>query len=137
MRLTVTRRTDLAARALVVLSQEGRRMKAPELAKALQTTAGYLPQVLGPLIAAGWVQSDPGPTGGYQLDARLDDISVLDVVEAVEGPTNNSECVLIEGPCNQDVHCALHVPWSQARAVLCAQLAASPVSQLELSPARV
>ena len=137
MRLTVTRRTDLAARALVVLSQEGRRMKAPELAKALQTTAGYLPQVLGPLIAAGWVQSDPGPTDSYQLDARLDDISVLDVVEAVEGPTNNSECVLIEGPCNQDVHCALHVPWSQARAVLCAQLAASPVSQLELSPARV
>ena len=57
--------------------------------------------------------------------------------EPAEGATNNSECVLIEGPCNQDVHCALHVPWSQARAVLCAQLAASPVSQLELSPARV
>ncbi|MCB0974306.1 MAG: Rrf2 family transcriptional regulator [Actinobacteria bacterium] len=131
MRLTVTRRTDLAAKALVVLSHEGRRMKAPELARSLETTAGYLPQVLGPLISAGWVQSDPGPTGGYRIDTPLDSISVLDVVEAVEGPTVNTDCVLIEGPCDAAQYCALHVPWTQARAVLCSQLAASPLTELD------
>jgi len=135
MRLDVTRRTDLAARALITLARHDRRMKAPELAELLDSTAGFLPQVLGPLVAQGWVRSDPGPTGGYQLRVPLAEISVLDVVEAIEGPTDSGRCVLAGGPCQQSDHCALHVPWQRARQLLLAELGATPLSEVPI-PAR-
>jgi Rrf2 family protein len=130
MRLEVTRRSDLAARALVLLGRTGARMKAGELAEALGTTAGFVPQVLSSLVAAGWVRSDPGPTGGYSLTSSLDDISILQVVESVEGPTDTGRCVLADRPCNASGPCALHHPWTAARNHLLDELAGTPVSSL-------
>src|SRR5438067_2141922 len=76
MRLELTRRTDLAARALAVLAAADRRLKAGEVAEALGTTTGFVPQVLAPLIRRSWVDSAPGPTGGYALTAELRDLAV-------------------------------------------------------------
>ena len=130
MRLEVTRRSDLAARALVVLGRTGERMKAGQLAEALDTTTGFIPQVLSSLVAAGWVRSDPGPTGGYSLSTSLDDISILNVIESVEGPTDTGQCVLADRPCGATGPCALHHPWTRARSHLLDELAATPVASL-------
>jgi Rrf2 family protein len=133
MRLEVTRRSDLATRALVALAsaaREGRRMKSAEVAAEVGTTPGFVPQVLGPLVTAGWVRSDPGPTGGYSLAADLEEISLLGVIEAVEGVTDAGRCVLIDRPCSPAEPCALHVPWTRARAQLLAELASTSISVL-------
>jgi Rrf2 family protein len=130
MRLEITRRTDLATRALLALAESGQRTKSAELAERVGTTAGFLSQALTPAVAAGWVRSDPGPTGGYTLVADLAGVSVLDVIEAVEGPTDAGRCVLEDRTCNQGGVCALHQPWSRARSLLTQQLAASPVASL-------
>ena len=130
MRLEVTRRSDLAARALVHLGRTGGRTKAGQLAAALETTAGFIPQVVSSLVAAGWVRSDPGPTGGYSLVTSLDDISILDVIESVEGPTDSGRCVLADRPCGATGPCALHHPWTRARGHLLQELADTPVAAL-------
>ena len=130
MRLEITRRTDLATRALLELNRLGRRTKAAELAERVGTTPGFLSQALTPVVAQGWVRSDPGPAGGYSLVADLEGISVLAVIEAVEGPTDRGRCVLEERTCGDGVPCALHQPWSRARAVLTDQLASSALSSL-------
>jgi len=122
VRLEITRRADLAVRALTVLADADGRVKGPDLAAALETTPGFVPQVLGPLVAAGWVRSDPGPTGGYRLNARLQDVSVLQVVEAVEGPTDLGRCVVADRPCGSRGQCALHVAWARARGELMTSL---------------
>ncbi|MDH4074710.1 MAG: Rrf2 family transcriptional regulator [Acidimicrobiia bacterium] len=127
MRLEVTRRSDLAVRALRALATAGDRLKGPELAEIVEATPGFLGQAMTPLVRAGWVRSDPGPTGGYSLAGPLDDLSVLAVVEAVEGPTDNGRCVLVDGPCAGLGTCALHEPWLRARMLLLAELDASPV----------
>lgn len=127
MRLEVTRRSDLAVRALRALAAAGDRIKGPELAEIVGATPGFLGQAMTPLVRAGWVRSDPGPTGGYSLAAPLDDLSVLAVVEAVEGPTDSGRCVLVDGPCAGHGTCALHEPWLRARTLLLAELDASPV----------
>ena len=85
MRLDITQRADLAVRALVVLDQSAARLKSSDLAAALGTTAGFVPQVMGPLVRHGWVHSVPGPTGGYEPLVEVDTLNVLEVVEAVEG----------------------------------------------------
>ena len=122
MRLELTRRSDLASRAVVVLVRSGGRLKSTELAEALGTTAGFMPQVLGPLVERGWVASVPGPTGGYEAAVPLGQLSVLDVIEAVEGPTVTGRCVLVDRPCGQADECALHLPWARARAGLLDEL---------------
>ena len=130
MRLEITRRSDLATRALIELGGLERRTKAGELADAIGTTPGFLSQAMTPLAAKGWVQSVPGPTGGYELIAALDDVSVLDVIEAVEGPTDAGRCVLEDRPCGNAGPCALHKPWQRARGQLVAELANAPLSSL-------
>jgi Rrf2 family protein len=57
-----------------------------ELAETLDTTHQYLPQVMSPLVRRRWVSSSRGPRGGYQLEVGLDAITVLDLIEVVEGP---------------------------------------------------
>ncbi len=128
MRLEVTRKTDLATRALLALDASGERMKAGELAAALDASAGFLPQALTPLVNRGWVSSEPGPAGGYALATELRDVSVLDVVEAVEGATDLARCVLEDRPCAGAGHCALHESWTRARGQLLADLAGTPLS---------
>jgi Rrf2 family iron-sulfur cluster assembly transcriptional regulator len=132
MRLEVTRKSDLAVRALRVLAESTDRMKGPDLAEAVGSTPGFVAQVLNPLVRQGWVRSDPGPTGGYSLTADLAQISVLAVIEAIEGPTDSGRCVLVDRPCTETGHCALHEPWLRARALLLHELDATPVADASL-----
>lgn len=128
MRLEITRRADLAVRALVALADHDGRMKGAELADAVGATSGFLPQAVQPLVRAGWVASDPGPTGGYRAVVALDDVTVLDVVEAVEGPTDQGRCVVTGGACAVEGTCAMHTAWARARDVLLETLGGLPLS---------
>jgi Rrf2 family protein len=128
--LEITRRADLATRALTALAEGGSKLKGAELAARLGASAGFLAQAMTPLVNAGWVRSEPGPTGGYTLVADPDDVTVRDVIEAVEGPTDTSRCVLEDRACAAGAHCALHLPWSAARAVLLDELEGTRLSAL-------
>ncbi len=94
------------------------------------STPGFVAQVVNPLVRAGWVRSDPGPTGGYSLGVDLTELSVLAVIEAVEGPTDAGRCVLAERPCNEHGPCALHTAWQRARDELLRELDATAVDDV-------
>lgn len=130
MRLEITRRSDLATRALLALASSGLRLKSSELAERIGTTAGFLPQAMSPLVQHGWVRSDPGPSGGYVAKLDPTAVSVLDVIEAVEGPTEGGQCVLERRPCAGGTPCPLHKPWSGARTHLLTSLSATSLSSL-------
>jgi Rrf2 family protein len=136
MRLEISRRAELAVRALQVIDQAPERIKADALARELSTTAGFVPQVVGPLVKRGWVRSDPGPRGGYSGAIALDDVSVLDVIEAIDGPTDLGRCVVADGPCGPAPHCVLHRAWTLARDELLTHLDAQPLGTLAAAPAR-
>ena len=129
MRLEVTRRADLAVRAMGLLAA-GAQWKAAELATRLETTVGFVPQVVGPLVKAGWVRSDPGPTGGYSLRASPEAVTLLDVVEAVDGPTDTGRCVVADAACGRGEVCALHPAWSRARDELMASMRAVSIADI-------
>ena len=129
MRLEITRKSDLAVRALCSLRKSGR-LKSSALARETGTTPAFIGQVMMPLVRHGWVTSDPGPTGGYQLSVSLDRLSILEVIEAVEGPTVSGRCVLRDGPCPADEICALHDAWLPAREALMERMAGTPVGSI-------
>lgn len=130
MRLEVTRRADLAVRAMVALGGASGRLKAPALAEALGTTSGFVPQVIGPLVKAGWVRSDPGPSGGYMSCVDLGTVSLLEVIEAVDGATDCGRCVTADRPCDPAEPCPLHFAWSAARRQLLSALGATSMSEV-------
>ncbi len=102
-------------------------MGAEELAGAIHTTATYLPQAMAPLVRMGCVNSQPGPHGGYEPATDIGSITVLEVIEAVEGPVDNGRCVLKNGPCSNGEVCSLHESWKRARAAMTAELARTTV----------
>lgn len=124
MELRFSRRTYLAMRALRELSEERDQLSGVELAERIETTSPFLPQVLSPMIKAGWIESQTGPGGGYRLAVSLVDLSLLEVVETVEGPTETGECVLRDGPCPGTESCPVHEAWQSARSELRERLAA-------------
>ncbi|HEX9045137.1 MAG TPA: Rrf2 family transcriptional regulator [Candidatus Limnocylindrales bacterium] len=130
MRLDITRKSDLAIRAIRVLAEERSVWKGLDLSSVVGTTPAFLNQVLGPLVRAGWIQSAVGPTGGYRYVGTVAP-SVLAVIEAVEGPTLTGTCVLERGtPCFSIAggeRCALHDAWTRAAEALLAVLDETPV----------
>lgn len=130
MHLEVSNKTDLAFRALAHLHQMGGVSSGSEMAVAIDTTIGYLPQILKPLALAGWIAGTPGPGGGYRLEARLGELSVLNAIEAVEGETASNRCVLRGTPCPAQEQCALHTSWLRARGALLAELDATSLEAM-------
>lgn len=130
MRLEMTKRTELALRAMRALASLGSRVKGAELAAHIDSTPAYVPQVVAPLVTRGWVSSEPGPLGGYRLEAPLDTVAVLELIEAIEGPTDTGRCVLVGRSCSAGEPCALHEPWTRARGALMAELAATSIEEV-------
>ena len=129
MRLEVYPRTDLTLRVLQTLAAGGR-WRASDIADAVGSSANYVARLFAPLSHAGWVRSTPGPTGGYDLAVSLDDISVLDLIEAVEGSIDDGRCVLLDRSCPGAEPCALHDAWAPARAAMIEHLSSTPLSSL-------
>jgi Rrf2 family protein len=100
------------------------------LAHELATTPAFVAQVVGPLVRSGWVRSDPGPTGGYLSCVALDEVSVLEVIEAVDGPTDVGRCVVADRPCDPGLPCVLHAAWTGARRELMDVLRATPLADV-------
>ena len=86
---------------------------------------------MNPLVQQGWVRSDPGPAGGYAADFEPAKVTVLAVIEAVEGPVDTGQCVLEDRACAEAGMCALHRPWSRARGHLLDDLDSQPLSSLQ------
>lgn len=129
MRLELLKKTELALRALLDLEDhaDAGPTKGATLAAQLGTTVAYLPQVMRPLVQAGWVESDPGPQGGYRITGDVSSISLLMLIEMMEGPTRDDRCVLRGTPCPAVNVCAMHGAWARARDALLAELDETPL----------
>jgi Rrf2 family transcriptional regulator, iron-sulfur cluster assembly transcription factor len=133
MQLTLGKRADYAIRATVDLARHygnGARRKSREIADEMAIPLSFLPQILAELVRDGIVTSVAGPGGGYSLARPPSEVSLLDVVQAVEGEFRSTECVLRGGPCRWDDVCAVHVPWSRAQLALVDELGRTSFAQI-------
>jgi Rrf2 family protein len=129
MKVAPSRRTDYALQAMIYLAAaDGRRVAAPEIAEQMGLSVNYLRQVLRALTRAHLVVSSPSSTGGYALARLADEISILEIVEALEGSLDPAECVLRGGPCYWEDVCPMHSIWSGALQALAKHLAAGSLA---------
>lgn len=131
MELSLGRRADYALRAAVDLARHGgQRRKTREIVQEMDVPRTFLPQIMAQLVRAGLVSSAAGPTGGYVLARPPGSISLLEVIEAVEGDPVSTTCVLRSGPCRWDGICALHVPWARAQQAMLDQLRSATLAEV-------
>lgn len=106
-----------AISAVIALSkqQEGVTVSASELAKPLNCPAAYLSQILSKLKPAGIIKSQRGMKGGVYLARLPHEISLMEVIEAIDGSDFFTKCFLgIEG-CGNIEPCPFHEFWSAER----------------------
>ena len=117
MNLNLSKTGDYAIRAALSLAfvklPVGYR-KIREIAAQMNIPLRYTPQILGMLAKAGLAESRAGRDGGYRLTRDPADISLLEVVEAVEGELCLDHCTISGGPCRSEQLCALHPAWEDA-----------------------
>jgi Rrf2 family transcriptional regulator, iron-sulfur cluster assembly transcription factor len=116
----LTKRGDYAVRAMLALAcgRGERLLSAPRIAEEMTIPPRFLPQVMGDLVRAGLVTSEPGRAGGYRLARPASAISLLTIIEAIEGDSRRKTCVLRGGPCAEDGLCAVHAAFFAAEDAL-------------------
>jgi Rrf2 family protein len=131
MRLQLTKRTDYAIRACLHLATEARCPVSGRLiAQEMAIPPAFLPHVMADLGRAGIVGATNGKNGGYCLRRDAATLSLLDVVEAVEGRERRRTCALRESPCDGGPECALHPVWARALGAFTDVLAGASIAEL-------
>ncbi len=130
MRLELTRRSEYAIRACVLLAGSEAQRSSREIATATDVPERFMARILVELVASGLVEARIGRTGGYRLARDASGISLLELVEAVEGPSRSTRCVLRQTTCDPARPCAIHPVWASAQSGLIDTLAESTLSDL-------
>jgi len=116
--LWISRRTDYASRALLVLAiEDGGPLKLEELAEATEAPRSVLEQIMPTLRTAGLVRSLRGPAGGYRLNRPPEEITLERVVRLFEGQLAPIGYATRRNPdpCPENVARSLRPVWEEVR----------------------
>ncbi|MDA8270412.1 MAG: Rrf2 family transcriptional regulator [Actinomycetota bacterium] len=117
MNLSLSKRADYVIKAGIALARSydgDSYIKVREIAAEMAIPRSYTPQILDALIQRNLVESRAGKTGGYRLTRHPKSITVLELLEAGEGPLKPENCALSDGPCRWDGVCPMHEVMSTA-----------------------
>ena len=131
--LTLSKRGDYVVRSAICLAgayEFGTPKKLRQVSAEMGVPRTFVSQILGDLVHAGLAVSSFGKAGGYRLARPPDEVSLLEVVEAGEGPLAPETCALGDGPCRWEAVCPLHESWGAVSSALRSELAATSLAEL-------
>ena len=113
-----TRASDYAVRVASYLTNaNGSISRSQDIAAATQIPESFLAKILGQLSRAGIVRSHRGARGGFSLAVEAPTLTLLDVVEAMEGPLRLNLCATPD-PCVYMENCPIQTAWQEAETSL-------------------
>ncbi len=109
----ITRQADYAVRSVLDLSlrQTDESVYSRDIAERQDIPPSFLAKILTRLAAHGIVQTQRGVNGGVRLGRPAGDITLLQVVEAIDGPLSLNLCVRNPGLCPREMDCVVHPVW--------------------------
>lgn len=118
--MQITRRADYAVRTMMDVAGlgDGATALTHEVASRQQLPAAFLAKIVLTLTQAGLLRSYRGSGGGIVLSRPADEITLLQVVEAVDGPIAVNSCVLWPAECCRGGSCSVHGVWCEAQRLL-------------------
>jgi FeS assembly SUF system regulator len=132
--LRITKLTDYATVVLCALADApGRVHSAAELAETARLELPTVSKVLKPLAHAGLVTGFRGASGGYKLARTPAQISLIEIVEAIEGKLGLTECSGEHSNCEHEPHCGTRGHWHKVNEVIAGALRGVSLAEM-LSP---
>jgi len=129
--MQITRQADYAVRAVLYLAKNGeQRAATSQVAQEQRIPPSFLAKIISQLSIAGLLHTSRGARGGVTLAREPQDISVLEVIEAIDGPIQLNECVGENSICTFDNDCPLKPVWCEAQEELVKKLRYTNFAQL-------
>ncbi|MBI3681485.1 MAG: Rrf2 family transcriptional regulator [Acidobacteria bacterium] len=112
-----SRSAEYAIRAFLYLAKQepGKLVMAKRIADRTDLPSHFLAKLLQQLARRGLVRSNKGPSGGFTLGRPAREITLYDIVAAVDGVQNLERCPAGESKCTDQASCELHVGWKPVR----------------------
>lgn len=129
--LRISKLTDYAIVMMVELARDGEMLSAHVLAERLRIETPTASKLLKLLSGSGLLESYRGASGGYRVSRAAGDISVAEVIAAIEGPIAMTECSVHKGLCSYEDNCGLRANWQRISAAVARAL--QQVSLAEMS----
>ena len=122
--MQITRQADYALRAVIYLSklEPDQRAATSQIAQQQRIPPSFLAKIVSQLSVAGLLQTSRGARGGVSLARPPENITVLDVVEAIDGPILLNECVSQSGICEFGDDCPMKPVWCETQKELTSRL---------------
>lgn len=133
--MQITKQADYALRAIIYLSRMDENNKAPtsKIAEAQGIPPSFLAKIISQLSIAGLIHTSRGARGGVSLARAPEDISVLDVIQAIDGPVILNECTENPESCPFKSSCPLFEIWCEARSLLIEKLSGATFTRANVT----
>lgn len=130
--MQITRQADYALRAMLYLARLKTDIRAAtsQIADEQQIPPSFLAKIISQLSIAGLINTSRGARGGVSLSRPPEDITLLDVVEAIDGPISLNVCSHSSGACPFGEDCPIQPIWSDAQIELVNRLKSTTFGQL-------
>jgi len=115
--MQLSRRGDYGIRAMldIAVVPDGKRALTHEIARRQDIPRVFLTKIIAQLTRAGLLRTYRGASGGVTLSRAPAEITLLDIVEAVEGPIALNRCTMTPSTCDRDDLCPVCSVWEQAQ----------------------
>ena len=135
--MQITRQADYAVRAVLYLARTGNNERAATstIAKEQKIPPSFLAKIISQLSIAGLLHTSRGAPGGVTLARAPGDITLLAVVEAIDGPIQLNECVTNPGICTFGANCPIRSVWCEAQGDLVRRLKNTNFADMLAQPA--
>lgn len=133
--IRITKQTDYGIVLLTHLAAAPERpVNAPELAGETHLPLPMVSKILKLLVREGLLDSHRGVKGGYRLSRLPEEISMAEVVSALEGPIAITECVDDESGCSHSAVCAVRGRWQRINTALRDALSGISLAEMAETP---
>jgi len=122
--MQITRQADYALRAMLYLTRMGpnQRSATSQIADEQRIPPSFLAKIISQLSIAGLIHTSRGARGGVTLARDPEDISILEVVEAIDGPIALNECTHDPASCVFGEECPIRPLWCDTQSELVERL---------------
>ena len=139
--MQITRQADYALRAMLYLAQlePNQRAATSQIADVQRIPPSFLAKIISQLSIAGLIHTSRGARGGVSLARTPEAISVLEVVEAIDGPIALNECSQTPSACPFGDACPLRSIWCGTQSELVEKLRKTTFAQVltQMEPSKL
>ena len=127
-----SRSAEYAIRAFVQLAAvpDGKYAMVKNIAEESETPTHFLAKILQQLARKGFLRSSKGPTGGFTLRRPADEITLLEIVDAIDGLSEYQRCPSGMTECNDEAPCGMHESWKALRSRILEYMEATTIADV-------